>query len=307
MFLLNETVLINLFQVDTNQTNVSLRNYKETSLLDLSSYILPFSYFYSQIHGWLSLFVCVIGIPLNIIDIFILKKTKVATYTTNSILILISSMDTIIMIFYVPFSVHYYIQYTSPYLSELLPERDNFYWTCYSILNTYISITFHSISIWLTVYLAIYRQVTLKKSLQRLSKKQKNITIYSNYYTKFTYYLLSNSKMAMALISLFCVLFCIPIYLFPSIKKEIYQNMSSQNQNATLTNRDYIYFVDQSDFNIYSKGLVFKLSFYFQAILGKLIPSVLLIVFIYSVIKMMSEIKENKRKLCASIKVKQKK
>ena len=78
---------------------------------------------------------------------------------------------------------------------------------------------------------------------------------------------------------LFCVLFCLPTYLYPQTR-EGYININetkARDFDKTKGSMKY-YYVDQSDLNIRTNGLIFKLMFYLQALLGKIIPSVLLVI-----------------------------
>ena len=73
------------------------------------------------------------------------------------------------MIVYIPFCVHFYIINTNSHSAEPYPKRDTLFWTLYSLINTFISVTFHCISIWLTVYLAFYRYIKLAKTIFNIS------------------------------------------------------------------------------------------------------------------------------------------
>lgn len=257
---------------------------------DMSS-VNQFSSYYSSIHGWLSVSVCFVGIVLNITDIFVLKKTKLVTFTTNLILILIAIFDSIVMLIYIPFCLHYYIQFTNPYSIYPIPERDTYFWTAYSIGKTLVSVTFHSISIWLTVYLAFYRFITMKKTTFGIKKhlKKRKIT------NKIISHFLSNSKTYLFVTIAYCILICVPIYLVPVIRHDIYYNITSENE--TIGEPVHVYLVDQSELNKSTNDLFFRLSFYTQAIFAKFIPCILLTIFIYSIIGIMSTIKKNKKRL----------
>ena len=101
---------------------------------------------YSQIHGWLSVAICMVGIPFNIFNMVVLNKAKIASFATNSILISIAFCDTVLMLTYLPFSIHFYILNSNSYSSETTAKRDTFFWTHYSLFNIFVSVTFHSIT-----------------------------------------------------------------------------------------------------------------------------------------------------------------
>lgn len=274
-----------------NETNASIEY--TPSLLRLCE-------FYGKLHGWLALTICSCGIVLNLFNIFILHKTKVVSYTTNSILVLISFADSIMMIIYIPFCIHYYIVYSNLHAARPDPLRDTLFWTTYSIFNIFTSITLHSISIWLTVYLAIYRYLVLKKSIIGIRWNEKSFLLF-----KATSYFKPRSKNCIFFVIAYCVIICVPIYLFPSIKHEVYQNSTNYENFSDGESEILVYYIDQSDLNRATHNLVFKLGFYFQAFAAKLIPCVLLIIFMASIINLMFFIKHNKDKICSSSKVSQ--
>jgi hypothetical protein len=113
---------------------------------NFTSIIFIISEVYSGIHGWLSVVICLLGIPFNIFNIVVLNKAKIASFATNSILISIAFCDTLLMITYLPFSIHFYIQNSNSYSSQITAKRDTFFWTHYSLFNIFVSVTFHSIT-----------------------------------------------------------------------------------------------------------------------------------------------------------------
>ena len=136
--------------------------------------ILIFLTKYSKIHGWISTATCLIGILLNILNIIILKRKKFKS-NANLIFISIALFNSITMITYLPYTIHYYIINQDLLLVDSHPKRDTLFWTSYAILSTIICLTTHSISIWLTVYLSIYRYITIKKQSINSSLKYHNL------------------------------------------------------------------------------------------------------------------------------------
>jgi hypothetical protein len=221
-----------------------------------------FSKSYSHIHGWLAVFICILGIIFNTFNVIILKKIKLNLHV-NNILILIASFNSTTMFFYLPYCLHYYVlnERNTIYSDIGNPNRDTLFWISYEILSTLICLTTHSISIWLTVYLSIYRYLNMLKSISIIRKKSNQIDSIK--------FVTSNTKTFLVLIVLFCILYCIPSYLYP-------QANNAQFQNTTL----YFYYIAESELNFNTNNLIFKLSFYIQAIVGKILPCSLLGVFI---------------------------
>jgi G protein-coupled receptor 139 len=252
-----------------------------------SSLLVKFSDSYADFHGWISLILCLFGIPFNIFIIIILRRTKIATFAINLILICIAICDSITMLVYVPYCIHFYIIHSNSYSSQASPSRDNYFWTIYLLINIFISITFHSLSIWLTVYLALYRYFYIKESVSRITNKGSNVKSKNN---KIIEFFLKKSKHAIFLIFIFCLLFCMPTYFFPTIK---FNHVNSTNSSK----ESIIYYVDQSYLNIITNGFVFKASFYGQAVFAKILPCILLVTFIYLLIHSLLIVKQNKKDL----------
>ncbi|XP_053378741.1 G-protein coupled receptor dmsr-1-like [Mercenaria mercenaria] len=119
----------------------------EINLLD------AFSMRYSQWHGYISLTICALGIPLNIINIIVLTRRKMRT-PINFILTCLAISDMATMISYVPFAFHFYCLYSSNAISS---EKNSWEWMNFLLVHLNFSATAHTISIWLAVALAMIR------------------------------------------------------------------------------------------------------------------------------------------------------
>lgn len=94
-----------------------------------SNLILDFSLSYSNVHGWLSLIICFVGIPSNLFIIAVLLRKKIYSFTINLILISIAISDSITMLVYLPYCFHFYVLHSNSYLIEPFPLRDTYVWT----------------------------------------------------------------------------------------------------------------------------------------------------------------------------------
>ncbi|XP_060565265.1 G-protein coupled receptor dmsr-1-like [Ruditapes philippinarum] len=112
-----------------------------------------FSMRYSKWHGYISLLICALGIPLNILNIIVLTRSKMRT-AINFILTCIAICDMTTMLSYVPFAVHFYCQYSA---NSILPEKNSLQWMNFLLVHLNVTATAHTISIWLAVALAIIR------------------------------------------------------------------------------------------------------------------------------------------------------
>lgn len=318
-----------------------------------------FSNAYRPIHGWLSTAVCLFGIPSNLLNIIVLTRPNMITSPTNLILTALAFSDLFTMLSSIVFGIFFYIVHIDKPLYEPSLTRDSWAWTYFAMLHVMASVTFHSISIWLTVYLACFRYVIalfLEKTYITFSD------LSDNFFYRYIYLASSSSAVCGAIhqtstgyrnprsssttssmlaattntrdrgsssavrarerllsarsrmayifhrcllqcrtynctlvgilnICIFCVLFCVPAYMFPSVKRFEYSNetlveLVSEPENAgrRLINKtthrvQYYYQVKQSELNERTNNIVFKITFYSQAILGKFIPCILLVTF----------------------------
>ncbi|XP_052224820.1 G-protein coupled receptor dmsr-1-like [Dreissena polymorpha] len=106
-----------------------------------------------MVHGYISLVICAIGIPLNSINIIVLTRKKMQT-PINCILTWLAVFDITTMISYIPFAFHFYCQYPA---TKISPSKNSSEWMQFLLVYLNISATAHTISIWLAVALAIFR------------------------------------------------------------------------------------------------------------------------------------------------------
>jgi hypothetical protein len=198
------------------------------------------------------------------------------------------------------------------------PQRDTHLWTHFAKLHVMVSVTFHSISTWLTVYLACFRCIYLasaqssacgvqkSSSIHHKSSQRKNeATCCSKLAYAFQRCMLTCRTYTCTLVGiinicLFCILFCFPAYLYPTVRERIFNNSNNDSlQSTNVSSKDSLvyYLVDQSDLDIKTEGLIFKVMFYTQAIFGKFVPCLLLTTFSTIIIKNLIIINRNKKRL----------
>jgi hypothetical protein len=249
-----------------------------------SQFLLEFSTLYSSIHGWLSLAVCSLGLILNILNVIILKRTRTESSSkTSLILVSLAISDSCTMLTYIPYAVYYYIIYSNSILLEPFPKRDNIASTIFSVIHLDLSLTFHCISIWLTVYLAFYRYIYMSKSVDSIRKRRNHNNNSQNSFKtkqKIVRYLLSKCKHTIWLICVFSIVICMPVYFYPSIKQSLYINQTQQTKENQTIGPVFIYYISSSKLDKLTDGLVYKAMFYSQALFGKILPCILLILFI---------------------------
>lgn len=76
---------------------------------------------------------------------------------TNTILTGLAVADLMVMIEYIPFTIHSSIEsYESP------KDQYSYPWAVFTLFHAHFSVIFHSISTWLTVILAIWRYTSVR-------------------------------------------------------------------------------------------------------------------------------------------------
>ena len=75
---------------------------------------------------------------------------------TNCILTGLAVADLLVMLDYMPFTIHYYI------LEEPINSLYSFEWTLFTFFHAHFSIVLHAISTWLTILLAVWRLLVVR-------------------------------------------------------------------------------------------------------------------------------------------------
>ncbi|XP_067642836.1 G-protein coupled receptor dmsr-1-like [Eurosta solidaginis] len=114
-------------------------------------------------HGYISLIVCILGTIANTLNIIVLTRKEMRS-PTNAILTGLAVADLAVMLEYIPYTTHDYI------LAQQLPreQRLSYAWACFIKFHSIYAQVLHTISIWLTVTLAVWRYIAV-------SYPQKNI------------------------------------------------------------------------------------------------------------------------------------
>ncbi|RWS12379.1 FMRFamide receptor-like protein [Dinothrombium tinctorium] len=145
--------------------NITTRNesllglYNETYLGDdayFGDFFFAVHESYLSIHGYLSLTICIFGTITNILNIIVLTRKEMES-PTNKILTGLAVADMLVMIEYIPFSFHNYIQ-----TNQTDEERFALPWAVYTLIHAHVSVVGHTISTWLTVILAVWRYLAVR-------------------------------------------------------------------------------------------------------------------------------------------------
>ncbi|ESO91308.1 hypothetical protein LOTGIDRAFT_153743 [Lottia gigantea] len=221
-----------------------------------------FAYWYWNIHGYLSIFVCIFGIVTNFINIQILTRKPMRT-SVNVVLTAVAISDIALMASYIPYAIHFYIACGL----DPTPDRYSYEWTTFMAVHANVTLTTHAISIWLAVFMAIQRYVYLQTKIFMTAR---------------------NTVIACLVICFASGLVMLPNYLITGV----YEVKTSATNGSTGMYR-------LNEFALGSKrpSSVVLLAFWLYAIVGKLLPCVLISVFMGFLLKRLHESTERRRRL----------
>ncbi|CAO1348407.1 unnamed protein product [Diamesa serratosioi] len=116
---------------------------------------------YKLYHGYVALIICVFGTIANILNVIVLTRKDMCKTPINSILKWLSLADMVVMIEYIPFSYYMYL---------VMKDKDDFRYTyaAYLLFHMHFTQILHTISISLTVTLAVWRYIAVKHPHGRL-------------------------------------------------------------------------------------------------------------------------------------------
>ncbi|XP_033240113.1 uncharacterized protein MsR1 [Drosophila pseudoobscura] len=128
----------------------------ETAPLYCGSGMDNFHTSYKNMHGYVSLVVCILGTIANTLNIIVLTRKEMRS-PTNAILTGLAVADLAVMLEYIPYTIHDYI------LTDSLPREQklSYGWACFINFHSIFAQVLHTISIWLTVTLAVWRYIAV--------------------------------------------------------------------------------------------------------------------------------------------------
>jgi len=127
--------------------------------------LLLFHNWYKTLHGHFATFVCVFGIVANVLNIIVLTRKNMIS-PTNCLLTGLAVSDGLTMAAYLPFALRFYVLYGTefnPETSTLAAARFTLFYACFSVVV-------HTVSIWITVLLAVFRYDNYRSSGASLKK-----------------------------------------------------------------------------------------------------------------------------------------
>ncbi|XP_057660082.1 G-protein coupled receptor dmsr-1-like [Diorhabda carinulata] len=228
---------------------------------------------YEEVHGILSFLVCVFGSVANILNICVLT-TKEMRWPTNLILTGLAVADLLVMLEYIPFSIHRYIN---------LDDRKNishftYGWAIFMMFHAVFSQMFHFISCCLTVVLAIWRYSSITNPQN------------SRYWCD-----VKKTMYVIILTYLICPLICYPLYQSLHI---VAYNQSCDSNGRIIDNK----ILQEKTGIVYNTIFVMayvnqhyaQMSFWIYAVVIKLLPCILLTYLSRKLIQVLCETKKRK-------------
>ncbi|KAI3386632.1 hypothetical protein SNEBB_002303 [Seison nebaliae] len=222
---------------------------------------------YRPYHATVSLVVCILGLVLNTLNIIVLSKKEMRN-PTNTLLNGLAVSDLVTICTFLIYTTHQRQIVNNDFLTFL--KSYNFLWVLFlTFFYEQLSIWTHTLSIWLTVILGLYRYLFIKHS-NGIGGKIYRIPI------------IIITIIASAIIT---ILVCIPsFFLYRIVYIECRKDDNSVLQ--FYTGRHTKNHSKYSSINLYN-----------QALIAKIIPSVLLILISSILIRVLSKAHKNHLKI----------
>ena len=189
---------------------------------------------------------------------------------TNAILTGIALANLMVNIDYIPFTIHHYIQNDTLYSAS-----SSYAWAIITLIHAHISVTFHSISSWLIVLLAVWRYVSV--SFPSESK---------------SWCTMLNAQIMMLLTYILTPLISIPLYLSFSVHENV---IVSENHGNFTTHQ-----VGLSHLSNRSDGLLKNINFWVYSVVMKLVPCILLTYLSLALIRVVVRADKRRQRLRAN-------
>lgn len=193
-----------------------------------------FSVGYQAVHGYLSLAVCSFGIVSNALNIIVLTRRSMLN-ATNCLLTALAVTDLLTMVVYVPYAGYFYC-YAQP--DPAYGHR--YVWIVYLLFNSAFSITAHTVAVWLTVSIAVFRYIVVcgRHSLgARLCSPER-------------------ARVAVSAVVMTTIVFCVPNYImYRPLAVTVDDRQPTINWSTMTTNDDERLFYGSSSSSLKSNEL----------------------------------------------------
>ncbi|KAF7266122.1 hypothetical protein GWI33_020494 [Rhynchophorus ferrugineus] len=231
-----------------------------------------------NVHGYLSLTVCVFGSIANIFNICVLR-TKQMKSPTNLILTGLAIADLLVMLQYIPFTLH-----RNFHSSPVRYTHYNYYWAVFYKYHSLFTLILHFIACALTVILAVWRYVFV-------SQIHTN-EICSN---------MRKTGLVIILTYIICPVICLPIFS----TLDIIEYQQTCDLNGVIIDKEYRFTYNASQLKNETIYLLhpndpYFISIWIYSLLLKLCPCILLSLLSYKIIAVLIETRRRRMKLLRS-------
>jgi Serpentine type 7TM GPCR chemoreceptor Srw len=221
--------------------------------------------------------VCIFGVVTNVLNFIVLTQKDLRT-NINYILAALAISDFLVMLIYIPYSADYGFNMKSKY------ERLTFSYACYVFSHAVLSQIAHTVSIFLTIMLALWRYIAVcHPNKKNLVMKQTIPAIIASYFIS--------------------PLISIPIYMSLNIKE---LNITV-NSNETINESLYGNEVNLTIYKVWPSELAANhemMYLWVYSVIIKLLPCITLTFLSLQLIHALYEAKKRKEKLTGNISVK---
>uniref|UniRef100_A0A1B0BG75 G-protein coupled receptors family 1 profile domain-containing protein n=1 Tax=Glossina palpalis gambiensis TaxID=67801 RepID=A0A1B0BG75_9MUSC len=215
---------------------------------------------YNSVHGYVALMICIFGTIANILNVIVLTKKDMAKAPINKILKWLAVADMFIMIEYIPFISYQYI-YMKP------GEKDLSYaWAVFILFHMHFTQVLHTISIGLTVTLAVWRYVAIRQPHGSCAT-----------------FLLSHCNETIVFSFVISPIVCFPTLFVFKIQEDI----------GPPTMVPW-YYVDAD-----KETKLYRINFWIHSVIIKLLPCCILSIISFVLVKVLCEASKRKQKLKA--------
>ncbi|XP_043281381.1 G-protein coupled receptor dmsr-1-like isoform X2 [Venturia canescens] len=275
---------------ETMEDNSTMLTSPDTMSYRCGAGLNSFHQEYAKMHGWASLLVCIFGSIANSLNIMVLSRREMSS-PTNAILTGLAVADLLVMMEYIPYASHMYLYHR--------PRRDTYTygWAVFVFFHSIFTQVCHTISIWLTVTLAIWRYIAV-------AHPQRNREWCSFRRTVF----------AIAGAYVICPLICLPGYFTTALTSKV-EILDSEGRspnmtiyNATIGNdtasalgankfvNSTLWYVDLSE-TMKVNSLLNLANFWMYSVVIKLIPCLALTILSLRLILALMEAKKRRKML----------
>ncbi|XP_049766199.1 G-protein coupled receptor dmsr-1-like [Schistocerca cancellata] len=216
---------------------------------------------YKEVHGYLSLFVCIFGSVANSLNIAVLTRREMIS-PTNSILTGLAVADLLVMAEYVPYALHMYL------LRRPRAQTYTYAWAVFVLFHSNFAQVCHTVSILLTVTLAVWRYLAVAHPQRGQIGMPCTLAVVGSAYV-------------------LGPLLCAPHYL-------AFEVAELSEGNATL------HFVQMSRLSQAAGGLLSDVNFWVYGVVVKLTPCAALTVLSLRIVAALVETKRRRRQLTVS-------